>query len=559
MRIEFARCQPAKRYLTLRPSARFAAITLFLALVACGAPERNKILTTLDPDAGYRFHTVSHGSRDDTLVVMTMSGGGTRAAALATGALEGLHHAAFNDDARLDSEIDILSTVSGGTVAGAWYTLHGFDGLGAFKEGLLFHNLFGELLRTGANPVNLARLPTPSYSRIDWLIAALEKRLFKNNERYSLLVDSPAQRPFLIINAGDMTAETVFPFTQDRFDLICSDLASVKLSHAVAASAAFPVAFTAVTLTNFSPCIAQTNTWGANPPGWIINPVGSSPYTQVSSRRQALREWEYLNRRYPDDFENYGKSPGGKDWSRPLPKDERRQYIHLLDGGIADNLGLSEPLRLVTSNNSPAEMVGADGARKILPQAICEGDIRSIVFVVVNARSDRRSTLDQQATPPGILSMLFGATSSSIDGTTFGLLERLDTDLRSLITLRDGCSDDDLKSLTVHRVPVDFDYIGDPVCRHNFQNIETSWNLDEEVIEALIKVGSGLVSVGLTDAKSLDPREDRPRPSAVEPPKNTMVSAVERLNLTLKGPMRGTAAIEDACTTLAEHIASGNG
>ena len=30
-----------------------------------------------------------------------------------------------------------------------------------------------------------------------------------------------------------------------------------------------------------------------------------------------------------------------------------KKYIHLLDGGIADNLGVSEPYRLLTSDDVP--------------------------------------------------------------------------------------------------------------------------------------------------------------------------------------------------------------
>jgi NTE family protein len=43
-------------------------------------------------------------------------------------------------------------------------------------------------------------------------------------------------RPLISINATDVSYGTVFPFTQDQFDLICSDLEPFPVARAVAAS-----------------------------------------------------------------------------------------------------------------------------------------------------------------------------------------------------------------------------------------------------------------------------------------------------------------------------------
>ncbi|NQV80989.1 MAG: patatin-like phospholipase family protein [Alphaproteobacteria bacterium] len=532
----------------MRPQQRnpLALLLLGLALLlaACAPPVRNVILTEVNPETGYRFHKIDHGIREDTLVVMTMSGGGTRAAALATGALQGMHLAAFADGARLDQEIDILSSVSGGSVTAAWYALNGYEALPRLKDDFLYQDVIADLFHAGLNPANLARLPTPSYSRIDWLISAFRKRLFTNGETFEALLTPGTRRPFLIVNAGDMTAETVFPFTQDRFDLICSDLAQMEIAQAVAASAAFPLALTAVTLANYSPCPAQDEAWPENPPQWIINPVGSAPYRNVRSRRRALREWEYLNRQYPDDYQDPRRPPTQKDWRRPLPESERRGYIHLLDVGIADNLGLSEPLYLLTSANSAARMVGRDGGDKTLLKGICDGDIRTVLFVTVNARSDKKTELDRKGTPPSISAMLFGTTSTAIDGTTFGLLDRLDTDLRELVTLNGQCQADKLSDLVVLRVPVDFDYIPDPVCRGNFQNIGTTWSLDETLVDALIDAGEALVTAGLNQAKSLIP-DSKPAKT---------VSTFDRLKLTSNSGASLDKACNDLALSLEKHV-----
>jgi len=517
-------------------TGRFAAVLVTMALAACAAPTRNAELAVLDVDAGYSFHNINHGSRDDTLVVMTMSGGGTRAATLATGALRGLHAATFADGTPLTAEIDILSSVSGGSVTAAYFARHGYDGLARLEETFLRQNVIGDLFEAGLNPANLARLPTPAYARIDWLVAAFRKRLFDAEVRFAALLDETAPRPNLILNAGDVTAETPFPFTQDRFDLICSDLAKMELSQAVAASAAFPGALSALTLTNYSPCAAQDAAWPDHPPLRIINPLSTSAYANPQGRRRAAREWDYLNRAYPDDYlDDRGRidnsrPPRRKDWQRALPADQRRQFIHLLDGGITDNLGLSEPLYLVSASNGQALMRGQDRARKNLVQAICARDIRTVLFVAVNARADKQSDLDRSASPPGIVASIFGSTSSAIDGTTYGLLDRLETITKELVRLGQNC--DAAAELVVLTVPVDFDFIDDPACRLRFRDMATSWTLPEKAVDALLAAGAALTADGLTTA----PR-DRSRPSAAE-----------RLGLRVEA----RATVKDACATAAQ-------
>jgi NTE family protein len=518
-------------------TGRLAAGVLLMVLAACAAPTRNVELTVLDDNAGYRFHTINHGTRDVTLVVMTMSGGGTRAAALATGALRGLQAATFADQTPLAGEIDILSSVSGGSVTAAYFARHGYDGLAQLEHDFLRQDIIGDLFAAGLNPINLARLPTPSYARIDWLIAAFRKRLFAQDVRYRALLQNQTNQPYLILNAGDVTAETPFPFTQDRFDLICSDLLDMELSQAVAASAAFPGALTALTLTNYAPCAAQEEAWPDHPPLRIINPLSTSVSDNPQARRRAVREWGYLNRAYPDDYLDAAgeidnsRPPRRKDWQRALPVDARRQYIHLLDGGTTDNLGLSEPLYLVSASNAQALVRGQDGALKNVVQAICERDIRTILFVVVNARADQQSALDRSATPPGIFSTIVGTTSSAIDGTTYGLLDRLDTVTKDLVRLNRSCDPQAVEDLVVLSVPVDFDFIDDPVCRATFQNMATSWALPGAAVDALLDAGSAMVVRGLKAA----PRD------------NSRPSAAARLGLEIKaGP-----TLAGACKTAA--------
>src|SRR5215467_8090284 len=74
---------------------------------------------------GYRPGDVGQGGRsDELLVVVAMSGGGTRAAALGYGVLEELRRTEVTVNGvqrRLLDEVDVISAVSGGTFPAAYY------------------------------------------------------------------------------------------------------------------------------------------------------------------------------------------------------------------------------------------------------------------------------------------------------------------------------------------------------------------------------------------------------------------------------------------------------
>jgi NTE family protein len=273
-----------------------------------------------------------------------------------------------------------------------------------------------------------------------------------------------------------------FAFTQDNFDLLCSDLTKVKLSTAVAASAAFPVALSPVTLKNYSPCNEEKGRpW---PPVWVQNAAQTSWYENPVRAARGRVATAYA----------LGMNPAGS------PK----QYIHLLDGGIAENLGISEPYRLLTTNDV-TPLFRAD---------ITAGKIKKIVFIMINARSFAASKLDQQQATPGILDMLLGTIDSGIDQTTFGTAQRLRTLLSDEFLLRAKeaaqagfpavAANFNTVNDNTFLIPIDFDAIDPPDCRQNFHDIGTSWTLSKQQIDALLIVGKALLAVAPNFASMLD-------------------------------------------------------
>ncbi|MHB0983325.1 MAG: patatin-like phospholipase family protein, partial [Thiobacillus sp.] len=104
-------------------------LAVFVLLAGCAHYPPNMPLDRHDPAYGYRFtNLASPDEADDMLVVVTFSGGGTRAAAMAYGVLEHLANTEVTRKGkprRLLDEVDIISSVSGGSFTSAYYALYG--------------------------------------------------------------------------------------------------------------------------------------------------------------------------------------------------------------------------------------------------------------------------------------------------------------------------------------------------------------------------------------------------------------------------------------------------
>ena len=80
----------------------------------------------------------------ETIILLTFSGGGTRAAALSYGVLETLRDTQIKIDgkpARMLDEVDVISPVSGGSFTSAYYGLHGDGIFEDFEERFLYKNI----------------------------------------------------------------------------------------------------------------------------------------------------------------------------------------------------------------------------------------------------------------------------------------------------------------------------------------------------------------------------------------------------------------------------------
>lgn len=317
------------------------------------------------------------GTPRPVIAAVTLSGGGARAAAFGLGVLEELKATAFELQGRrttLLDEVNLISGVSGGSVLAAYYAAFGDEVFTHFARDFLLVDFQTSLVRDILSPGTLYRLTSPWWGRSNTLALSFDP-LFRGMTFGELRARRPLPR--LLVTATDLTTGAPFEFTPEQFALICSDLDSVPLSFAVAASSAVPLLLSPVTVRNYA---------------------GTCPFLMPAAEA-ALAERNLSTRLLQRIAESYRDS-------------QERPYLHLVDGGLADNLGVRGLVDHTIAAGSLDKSFGT------LP----EGSVHQIVLVSVNSERDVGERIDHMDRVPGIGQVLnglvFGAGSRFAEETT---------------------------------------------------------------------------------------------------------------------------------------------
>src|SRR2546426_5652985 len=319
---------------------------------SCAHYPENARMGHYDPQSGYRFRNLSNTGNSDSLqVFLAFSGGGARAAALAYGVLEELGRTQIvweGQSRRLLDEVDYISAVSGGSFTAAYYALYGDRIFSDFEDKFLNQNIQRQLMWRMCSPVNWGRMASPYFNRSDMAAEFYNQHLFGGKTFGDLLKRN--RRPFLSLNATDMSLGATFQFTQEHFDYLCSDISAFPVARAVAASAAFPILLSPITVNNYA------GNCGCVEPAWM-----TAALTNRQERtRRTVKAMELQS------YQNSARHP----------------YLHLLDGGLTDNLGLRTPFE---------DIFVKGGIRNKIQDDLNPSLVTRLVMIVVNAafRKDR--------------------------------------------------------------------------------------------------------------------------------------------------------------------------
>jgi NTE family protein len=241
---------------------------------------------------------------------------------------------------------------------------------------------------------------------------------------------------------------------------MCADLGPIRLSRAAAASSAVPVVLSPITINNYGgSCDYQ-------PPDWLRTFTDPTkvprPAARVLKRLQELRQ-----------VDNGIDNP----------------YLHLVDGGVSDNLGLRSVLDVLETFEALHE---ADQPSPL-------DHIRRIIIFVVNSQSTRSTKWNESENSPGSIDILVKSAGVPIDRYSGEMVEQLkdiDARWRTLRQVRDSAAfakgrDPAMREIVnapdadIYVIDVSFKRLKDASERDYLNQLPTSFSLPGEAVDRL--------------------------------------------------------------------------
>jgi len=368
---------------------------LLLAACSTSRPWINGPITDQSPAPAALVRIADDGGPHAIIGAVTLSGGGARAAAFGLGVLTELKATGFAWDGRqttLMDQMGLVSGVSGGSVLATYYAAFGDETFARFEADFLMQDFQAGLIAQAFSPRTLYRISSPWYGRSNVLAEKLDK-LYRGKTFGDLLAQR--QGPRLLVTATDLTTGAPFEFTPEQFALICSDLNSVPLSYAVAASSSVPLLLSPVTVRNYA---------------------GDCPQSQqvaVAARGEDNLQARLLHASVQSYLDG-----------------QERPYLHLVDGGLIDNLGVRGLLVRAVAGGT------LDASFRHLPA----GSVHKIVLVSVNSERDLGERLDRSERVPGVgqvmNALVFGAGSRATGETLAAMSDNAQRWRRELDAVR---------------------------------------------------------------------------------------------------------------------------
>lgn len=407
----------------------------------------NESISQIDEGGGYRVLTPDLSMPvGENIILLAFSGGGTRAAALSYGVMQELRDTTIEvkgSQVRLLDEIDSISSVSGGSFTAAYFGVFGEQLFETYERDVLRQSIQSSLLKRLLSPGHWMKSLFSAFDRTEMTVDYYDRMIFKGATFADIPLD---QRPYIEINATDLATGLRFPFVQERFDLLCSDLNQFSIARAVTASSAVPVAFPSVVIENHADhCeISQSQEWK------LLEKVD----TRNSLHQQQLVE-------------------GLKSY-RDI---EHRKYIHLVDGGISDNLGLRGLIERL-------DILGGKATSRFI-----QSPPRNIMIILVNAEVNPEKIIEKTASKPSVEATISAFTNAQVVRYNIETRDKL---RRKLEKIQRIAEDHNLPT-QIFFTEVSFDSIPKKETSRFFNNLPTSLELDDDVIDALIKTGRALM------------------------------------------------------------------
>ena len=439
-------------------------VFVFIGLTACTAHyPRSSPISSIKSLENFSLKEKGYTERsEELLILLTFSGGGTRAAAFSYGVLEALADTKISingKERRLLDEVDGISSVSGGSFTAAYFGLFGYRIFEDFENKFLKRNVQSELLKRMVSPLSWPKLWSLYYDRSDLAADFYDELLFEKKTFKSL---SRPNSPIIAINATDAALGSQFTFIGSQFAPICTDLSSFPVSRAVTASSAVPGAFSSVILKNYA------GTCDYHLPEWALK--------ALKGKTTSTRQYHYAkNLQAYLDVENY-------------------PYIHLFDGGISDNLGIRGIIN--------ATLVKGNIWKKLVEVNLEKTS--KMAIIVVNSRKDQDVSFAKKDYSIPFIDTLGVASSVPLDHYSFETMEVLRDNMKrwqesitkgrckemkseAVTDGKSGLTENSNCAAKTYLIEVGFDALEDETEREHLKDLPTSFNLESEDVDRLRK------------------------------------------------------------------------
>ena len=398
----------------------------------------------------------------DTMVWVALSGGGTRAAALAWAVLHEFRKVRFSvqtpdgaTESNLADQIDHLSGISGGSFAAAAWALFGDrpDRRELFEQRFLRRNIQRALVKQLVSPPwNIARLARADYGRSQLAADFYQREVFEGRT-FSDLPPSPG----LHIHATHLARGERFTFSDRAFAQLGSNLGRYPIGYACAASSAFPVLLSPITLANLGRSLPLAELEDRQP-RYRRAVLDARAQIEQDLRRQS---YEYFN----DKVSN--------------------KFVHLADGGLVDNQGLQATLDEFESGGLLNSRLNDDR----IP-------LRRLVVVNVNAGTGRNDRSGSRLKPPTWRSVMMTTMVASMDVLSAKRWMRIQSHCRDLYRpLVDSGADLAYRGMDrPYTIEVNFRNLSDADLRSRCQALPTSFHLDADQLQLISLAARKLVA-----------------------------------------------------------------
>ena len=353
-----------------------AGLGLMLAIGGCASRDTGPINVFTPQVTQVSSHFINDFGDDGALVVgVSFSGGGMRAAAFAHGVLSALDETVIDEEPRrrkVTDSIRMVSGTSGGAVAAAYFGYRGPGEFRDFRERFLAQDIEASLRTSVAAPGNLIRAWQGGVNDRSGFADWLDTNLFDGTTYAHFNHD---RAPEIWLTASDIYNGVPFIFTHDTFAALCSDLDQVRIADAVAASAAFPVAFAPIDVAANGPDCGYTK------PSWLTR--------AIEDPRASLR------------LKAHAKALG------TYREDNRLATVRLLDGGLTDNIGVTGFALERASADTPFGPLTAEQAVKL----------QKLLFIVTDAGKAPAPEWGMRERGPGLAELIPALSHTAISSS----------------------------------------------------------------------------------------------------------------------------------------------